>query len=312
VNIDCSVVIPTRDRRALLLRTVRSVLAQRAVAVEVVVVDDGSADGTSAALAALDDDRVRTIRHDESRGVSTARNRGAEAAAGDWVAFLDDDDLWSPEKLRRQLDAGGEATTGWALTGAVSVDASLRIVGGGRPEPGAVIARELPVRNMVPAGASSVVVRSDVLGATGGFDTNLRHMSDWDLWIRLAAIGPPAVVAAPLVAYLQHSGNASRDWDAIPRELDVLDARYRNRRGGRDVDRAYVYRWIAWNALRERDRRAALRWYGAAVRTGDLRSIGRAAVGLLRPSVSDGTLARHRPDRDWLAAAEAWLDQVAP
>ena len=87
----------------------RSALAQRDVDVEVVVVDDGSDEDGRRALEALTDSRVRVVRHATREGQSRARNTGIEAARGEWIAFLDDDDLWSPDKLREQLDAAAVA-----------------------------------------------------------------------------------------------------------------------------------------------------------------------------------------------------------
>jgi glycosyltransferase involved in cell wall biosynthesis len=100
---DVSVVVPTRNRSALLELTLRSVLCQRDVDLELIVVDEGSTDDTPTMLAAVADSRLRVIRNDTPRGVSAARNRGAASARADWVAFLDDDDLWAPDKLTRQL-----------------------------------------------------------------------------------------------------------------------------------------------------------------------------------------------------------------
>ena len=91
-----SVIIPTRNRAELLRRTLGTVLSQRLRELEVIVVDDASTDGTPAVLDAVADERVRTIRHPERRGVAAARNIGVDAAVGRWVAFLDDDDLWAP------------------------------------------------------------------------------------------------------------------------------------------------------------------------------------------------------------------------
>ena len=85
-------VIPTRDRREGVVATVRHVLGQRDVQLEVVVVDDGSRDGTSEALAALGCAAVRVVRHAESLGLARARNAGLSAASAPWVALLDDDD----------------------------------------------------------------------------------------------------------------------------------------------------------------------------------------------------------------------------
>src|SRR4051812_1633371 len=102
---EITAIVPTHNRSNLLEQTLRSVLSQRGVDLEVVVVDDGSTDDVAAVVGALDDQRIRLIRHDHPMGVSTARNHGAKVATGDWLAFCDDDDLWSPDKLARQLAA---------------------------------------------------------------------------------------------------------------------------------------------------------------------------------------------------------------
>ena len=104
-----SVVIPTHNRSALLSRTLASALAQRGVEMRVIVVDDGSRDETAAMLARVGDPRLTILRHEQARGVSAARNAGIAAATGEWVAFLDDDDLWSPTKLAEQVSAATDA-----------------------------------------------------------------------------------------------------------------------------------------------------------------------------------------------------------
>src|SRR5690349_19085339 len=100
-----SVVIPTRNRANLLALTLRSVLRQRDVDIEVVVVDDGDGPETAALVNAFEDARVRLIRNSEPRGECGARNCGVAAAQREWVAFCDDDDLWAPDKLSAQLVA---------------------------------------------------------------------------------------------------------------------------------------------------------------------------------------------------------------
>src|SRR5262245_25673454 len=114
-----SVIVPTRNRRELLPTTLRSALGQRGVDLELLIVDDASDDDTAAAAQALGDGRIRVIRLDKPSGVSAARNRGAAAAQGEWLAFLDDDDLWAPDKLARQLDAARESGRDWGYTGGV-------------------------------------------------------------------------------------------------------------------------------------------------------------------------------------------------
>ncbi|MEP9400283.1 glycosyltransferase family 2 protein [Sphingomonas sp. VNH70] len=100
-----TVVIPTFGRPQLVCRAVRSVLAQTMADHEIIVVIDGDDPATREALGTIGDPRLRWISHDGKRGAGQARDTGAEAAAGDWVAFLDDDDEWLPEKLERQLAA---------------------------------------------------------------------------------------------------------------------------------------------------------------------------------------------------------------
>jgi hypothetical protein len=121
--------------------------------------------------------------------VSTSRNRGIVESDGEWIAFLDDDDLWSPDKLGMQV-ARAEATgPDWSYGGSVALLPTLEICGAGPPPSAEAVCRELPLRNIVPGGASNVVVRRSLLSERRPFDTALRHMSDWDMWIRLASAG---------------------------------------------------------------------------------------------------------------------------
>jgi glycosyltransferase involved in cell wall biosynthesis len=153
-----SVVIPTRDRRTLLLQALRSVLAQRSVDLEVLVVDDGSTDGSDRAVTASHDPRVHVVRHSPPQGVATARNAGARRATAPWLAFLDDDDLWAPDKLARQLEAAEAAEAEWTYAGAVEIDERAQILGGARPPEPATLVSELRRRNPLPAGSSNVLI----------------------------------------------------------------------------------------------------------------------------------------------------------
>src|SRR5262245_6180099 len=298
-----SVIIPTFNRARLLHRTLESVLKQSSENLEVIVVDDGSTE----AVAASADPRVRVLRNPKPTGVSAARNRGIAAARGEWIAFCDDDDLWAPNKLQEQLTAAGRAGANWAYAGDVNVDDQLRVLSGGPPpDPEAVMAL-LPRFNPLASGGSNVVVRSNILAEVGTFDPTLRRTEDWDLWIRIASKGPPACVRQPLIAYRFHRGNVV--WD--PREM-VDEARALAARYGYPVDVAAMQRRAAWAALRAGRRLIAVRHYTLAVAHGDLRSIGRAAVALVHPAVGSermfGFLGR---DSDWIAEAERWIEAFA-
>jgi glycosyltransferase involved in cell wall biosynthesis len=303
-----SVVVPTLGRPALTL-ALHSALSQRGVDVEVIVVDDGS-DGTAGAIVErVGDPRVRLLGHHGRRGPGAARNTGVAAARGAWVAFLDDDDLWAPDKLARQLDAVRAAGRDWVYAGAVEVDERHRVLHAEPPIAPAEAVRQLPRRNVVPAGASNVMVHAAALSATGPFDPDLRNTEDWDLFIRLAQRGPPAAVEAPLVAVRLHSGQASLTTARLVEELDLLE-----RRHGVLVDRPSIHRGAAWACLRAGRRREALVGYVHAVRAGDLGSVARAAVALL-PGPAQGRLLRARtahgdePAAD-LLVAQAWVDEV--
>lgn len=306
-----SVVIPTRNRRDLLELTIESVLGQIGVDLEVVVVDEASDDGTSEWLASHHDPRVRRVPHDRPLGVATSRNDGIAASRGMWVALLDDDDLWAPWKLRVQLAAAGTADAAWACSGAVAVSPDLRVVDVYRPLPGAEVQRRLPRENAVPVGSSNVLVLRKALEQAGPVDASFRHLADWDLWRRLAEIGPPAVVDSPDVAYRLHSGNASLGVAGIIEEALLLE-----RRSDLPIDWGVIHSWIAVNHLRAGARLRGAAAYARAGRHGNPRHLLRAVNALLTPGAGRRhtfhPIRRNGADRDveWRHRAEAWLETL--
>jgi glycosyltransferase involved in cell wall biosynthesis len=308
------VVVPTHNRGRLLAQTLRTVLWQRDVDLEVVVVDDGSRDPEVAAqvVADLADDRVQLVRNPVPTGVSAARNRGIDAARGSWVAFCDDDDLWAPDKLALQLAAARDTGRGWVYCGAVKIDLEQRVIGGlPPPTPEDVMARLWRV-NPIPGGCSGVLVSTAVLREAGGFDRELVNLADWDLWMRLGATGPAASVPRPLVGYRIHPRNASADAELILAEARRVDGRY-----GCKIDYGALYHYLAWVHLRSGRGRSSLPFYALAMVHGTVR----APVGDLwwkarqRLHVRGLDLPgdrRRRADRaGWRTASEAWLRLVA-
>ena len=305
-----SVLIPTHNRREMLMQAVASVRSQSMQDIEIVVVDDGSSDDTLCALRGLEDRRLSTIHLPASRGVSPARNCGIRAATGRWIAFLDDDDLWSPEKLERQLQAVRKSGRRWVYSGSVTVDSTLMVIAGSPPPSADEVSDMLPVRNCVPAGASNVLVERQLLHDAGEFDERLRHLADWDLWIRLASRGVPAVVPFPDVAYRLHGSNASEDAEAIDTEINIVAHRNAVARNGREIDRAFVIRWAAWNLLRVGRRGAAARLYAKAAVHRDPVSVARALATAFDPGVVVRTMSRDT-DLEWTAPAGEWLSSFA-
>ena len=308
---EVSVVVPTHDRRRLLSQTLASILWQRGVDFEVLVVDDGSSDGTAELVAGLGDARVRLLRNDIPQGVAAARNRGIAQAAGGWLAFCDDDDLWAPDKLVRQLEAAHQTGRHWVYTGEVRIDLRQRIVGGTHPPvpPTRVVAR-LPHWNLVPGGCSGVIVSKAALAVAGWFDSRLCSLEDWDLWMRLARTGSPACVPSLLVGYRLHSGSASRDIGLILAAADMLDERQ-----GVAVDRGHLEHYLAVLCLRSGRHREALRHLGKAARHGKLIPAGNGLVWMAQERLPLGLLGalrqwQGRHDRLRLEAQQ-WLDQLA-
>jgi glycosyltransferase involved in cell wall biosynthesis len=242
--IEVTVVIPTHNRADRLLRTIATVVAQDDVDLEIVVVDDGSTDATVERLAARHPD-IRTVRLESQRGLAVARNNGIDVATGEWVAFLDDDDLWSPRKLRTQLDAAGSEAAPWAFGAAFVLDEHAGPLEGTPLPQRSTVLDHLMAGNAIPAGCSNVIARRSHVRELGGFDPALNHLADWDLFVRLAATAPPAVCDDVMVAYVSHSSNMGLDADVagIIREFDYVKAKHA-------VDVRPFWRWLATNQQR--------------------------------------------------------------
>ncbi len=215
-----SVVIPTFQRAAVLPRALESVRSQTRPAGEVIVVDDGSTDGT-ADLVRRQFPEVRCLRRPNG-GVSAARNLGIEAAVGEWIALLDSDDAWRPEKLARQLAALAAAPDHLVChTDEIWIRDGRRVNRGARhAKTGGRIFRDcLPLCAISP---SSALIHRSVLAEVGVFDEEMPACEDYDLWLRITARYPVLLVDEPLVE--KHGGHA----DQLSRSIPGLD-RYRIR-----------------------------------------------------------------------------------
>ncbi len=185
-----SVVIPSYNRLHCLPRAIASVVAQSHPAIELIIVDDGSTDGTREWAASFSSP-VPFVFHplERNMGAAAARNRGIELARGSYVAFLDSDDIWHPEKIARQLAAIAEAGPkyGAAYTGIASLTEAGQPCGVSRATEAGDIRLALVNHNIVGS-TSCALVRRDLLLAVGGFVPTLRSCQDWELWLRLAAL----------------------------------------------------------------------------------------------------------------------------
>jgi GT2 family glycosyltransferase len=303
-----TVVVPTRNRSSLLSKTLRSVLQQRQVAVDVIVVDEASSDDTPMMLAELRDSRVRVIRHQAPLGVSTARNRGAAEAACEWLAFVDDDDLWAPDKLAKQIEAARLTNRDWAYVGTVNITEHGRAVYGRPPLSADAVVSALPRYNAIPGGGSNVTVRRSAWLAAGPFDTRLRNTEDWEMWIRLAKHGPPACVCSPLLGYRVHGSNSSLNIAEIIRGTQLIETLH-----GTSADWGRLHRWLAESCLRKGHRRTALAHFAKAAVRGQLVEVTSDIGAILRRRILPHAQAIREDQakgRDaWLATAALWLQE---
>jgi glycosyltransferase involved in cell wall biosynthesis len=206
-----SVVIPTYNRLAYLMEALRSVFVQTFSDYEVIVVDDGSTDGTEAALGAYAD-RIRYL-HQENQGAAAARNLGIGRARGEWIAFLDSDDMWEPEALERLTRATEEhpeagLITSWGRVVDADGRPTDRIVG--KRSPGPFFTPESFLEKD-SGGVLTPMVRRHLLARAGGYDESLRTAHDCDLWLRLSFLTPMVAVSEPLLLRRVHDENASGD-----------------------------------------------------------------------------------------------------
>ncbi|MEX2558065.1 MAG: glycosyltransferase family 2 protein [Actinomycetota bacterium] len=205
-----SIILPTHNRADRLPAAIRSASAQTLRNIEIVVVDDGSADATPAVVEALaaDDRRIRYLRKPQASGAARARNHGITHANGEFIAFLDDDDMWHPTKMERQVGYLTEHPD----VGAVSCH--YRIVFEGKQRitvwkgPTRLSARGL-LWNDFAGGASFIALRRSAFDESiVRFDERLPPCEDWDLWFRLAEKRRFDVVPEPLCTYVYHGSQA--------------------------------------------------------------------------------------------------------
>jgi glycosyltransferase involved in cell wall biosynthesis len=248
-----SVIITAYNSMTYLPETVESVLRQTFSDFEVLIIDDGSSDDIVQWASGLVDPRVRLISQ-KNQGVGVARSTGIAHAQGEYVAFLDGDDLWEPTKLEKQVRCFQKnPKVGLVHTWLAGIDQQSKPTGRiiGSHIEGEVWQRIIE-RNMVAC--SSAMVRRCCFETVGVFDRNLRFAEDWDMWIRLAARYHFAVIKEPLVGYREHPNSKSKKYvtrvqdfqtiiekafQSVPFELCYL----RNRSYG------HINLCIAWKCL---------------------------------------------------------------
>ncbi len=217
-----SVIMPVYNSLPYLKESYASVIAQTYADFEFIITDDGSTDGFDEWSATVDDDRVTILRQKNS-GASAARNTGIQAATGKYIAFIDADDIWFPEKLEKQLDVlKHEPEYGLVYTHARSID------GRGRSREKEFrynqegwVWRDLLRENFLVCG-STPMIRKECFDRVGMFDTSLMNCNDRDMWIRLARHYQFTYVPEVLVEYRQYDSSLSMQYEQRERSINIF------------------------------------------------------------------------------------------
>lgn len=204
-----SVIIPAYNSERTIAATVESVLRQTLTDFEIIVVDDGSTDRTLQQLEVITDSRL-TVFSQENSGVSASRNRGIAKASGQYIAFLDADDLWLPEKLADQVQAlAADPAAAVAYSWVDYVDESDQFLRSGMHSKISGDVYERIVLGSFLESGSNPLIRKTAIEQTGGFDETLLTAEDWEMWVRLAAHYRFAVVPQVQVLYRVSSRSKS-------------------------------------------------------------------------------------------------------
>ncbi len=222
-----SVIIPVYNGEKTIKNTIDSVLNQTFTDFELIVVNDGSQDSTLAVLNEIQNARIRVFSFPNS-GVSASRNRGLAEAEGEFISFLDADDLWTPDKLESQLKAlekNPQAAVAYSWSDWIDESGQFLRAGGHITVNGKAY-EKLLLRDFVESG-SNPLIRRKALEEVGTFDESLAFAEDWDLWLRLAARYEYVAVPSPQILYRISPESASFNvWKMEAGSLNVIERHF--------------------------------------------------------------------------------------
>jgi glycosyltransferase involved in cell wall biosynthesis len=247
-NSTISVIIPTYNRANLIEKAIKSVLKQTYQDFEIIIVDDGSTDNTEEIIRGFKDKRVKYIKkYKKNRGISVARNIGIKIARGKYIAFLDSDDEWFPEKLNKQIKIlqDGSPELGVVYSISCYIDESGKNINKLRnsKKVEGYIYEDLLGKNYVGT-PSTVLIRKECFHQVGLFDDLLNAQEDWDMWIRIAKYYRFALIKIPLVKYRLHPNQISKNLEVKIITANRILIKYANeleiRRGAHSKHYFYI------------------------------------------------------------------------
>jgi glycosyltransferase involved in cell wall biosynthesis len=247
-----SIILPTYRRPSFLRLAISSVLNQTFEDFELIVFDDASGDNTVEIIGSFDDRRIRYVCLKSNRGEAGARNAGLRNVdpRAEFVAFLDDDDEWLPEKLKKQVEFMESAPSGigCVYTGFYIVDSyTKRVIGKRLPSKRGDLYNDLLVKNEVGT-PSTVLLRRECINRVGVFDESISYGVDHDLWIRISRYFKFDFIEEALVRYHIHEKRLSNDPYIVSKGFDDMLSKYGI--GLLDLDRDYYgSRYLAMGVL---------------------------------------------------------------
>ncbi|MEC4819138.1 MAG: glycosyltransferase [Scytonema sp. PMC 1069.18] len=266
-----SVIIPAYNAMAYLPEAVESVLKQTFTDFEVLIVDDGSSDGTVEWASQIEDSRVRLISQ-KNQGSSASRNQGIISSQGEYIALLDADDIWEPTKLEKQVrcleaDSSVGLVDSWTILIKQQGQSTGRVIISYAEEDD--VWKQLVQFKTVCCCDSTPLIRRSCFETVGLFNRELPFLEDLDMWIRLASRYRFKVIKEPLVRYRQHPGSKSthchetleafrtiieKAFESVPPELLPL----------RERGYARINLYLAWRAINNNDYHLALHFHHQA------------------------------------------------
>jgi glycosyltransferase involved in cell wall biosynthesis len=219
-----SVIIPVFNGEQTIRETIHSVLTQTFDDFELIIIDDGSQDSTLTIINSIQDARIKVFSYSNA-GQPASRNRGIKKAIGNYISFIDADDLWTPDKLEAQLKAlqeNPQAAVAYSWT--EWIDELGQPLGRGSyiTENGDVFAKL--ILNDFIANGSNPLIESSAIASVGEFDESLTNAHDWDMWLRLAAQYPFVAVPSPQILYRKSASSMSANvWGMEDSSLRVIE-----------------------------------------------------------------------------------------
>ena len=270
-----SVIIPVYNGDQTIKETITSVLNQTFQDFELIIINDGSEDGTLEVIDSIKDPRIKVFSYSNA-GPNPSRNRGIAEAKGEYIAFIDADDLWAPDKLASQLQAlqvHPQPAVAYSWTDYIDESSQFLRRGSHIQVTGDVL-RHLLLINFIESG-SNPLIRQEALATVGGFDEALTHGEDWDMWLRLAARYQFVAVPSPQVFYRVYADSSSSKIVQLEAGcLEVINRAFTQAPASlqhlKRFSRGNLYKYLTSKALAEPLARhrslAAVRFIGQAVR----------------------------------------------